>query len=308
MEILWPAVAICAIVTFFFIILAQHWQRLLRHHAWTIHRLTERIRELEEMDDPGFRQRLSESSPVPLEQVYNFSFRLSEHFWTDTLPLSEDNLKFIRAHGSFVGSIKLERWRSHIVATVTEVLPESKTAQWHTRSLDFYPDSANGSDALKLWELSLARPNGTTIRSPYLELTLRENFVELSGHMISFSNGNANSNGSNGHNSESGNGSAANHHEGGPILFRVPLDTAKLAEFRSQDPSSGLENGIGDPDPPASISGDMNGSNWQAFYSNRDEQLGVEWQLWLRDLSKKAEWERWKIIETTPIPLGNEKE
>jgi hypothetical protein len=302
MDILWPALGICAIVAFFFFILAQHWQRLLRHHAWTIHRLTNRIRELEEMDDPAFRRRLNESAPVPLEQVYNFSFRLSEHFWSDTLPLSEDNQKFIRAHASFVGSIKFERWRSHTVATVTEVLPESKTARWHTRSLDFYPDSANGSDALKLWELSLARPNGTAMRSPSLELTLRGNFVELSGHMISFGN----ANGTNGHHSGVGNGSNPNHHEEETILFRVPLDTAKLAEFRSHDPSTGSENGNGQPNPPASMSGDANGSNWQAFYSNRDDNLGVEWQLWLRDLSKKAEWERWKIIETTPIPPGNE--
>jgi hypothetical protein len=308
MEVLWPALGICAIVAFFFFILAQHWQRLLRHHAWTIHRLTDRIRELEEMDDPGFRRRLNESAPVPLEQVYNLSFRLSEHFWTHTLPLSDDNERFIRAHGSFVGSIKLERWRSHTVATVTEVLPESKTAQWHTRSLDFYPDSANGSGALKLWELSLTRPNGTALQAPSLELTLRGNFVELSGHMITLGTGNGHGNGSNGHGSGNCDGSIPSQIEGESILFRVPLDSAKLAEFRSQDPSNGLETGNNHSDSPASISGETIGSNWQAFYSNHDENLGIEWQLWLRDLSKKAEWERWKIIETTPIPLVNEND
>ena len=60
MDILWPALAIAAIVAFVFYVLAQHWQRVLRQQAWTIRRLFERVRNLEEMADPEFRRRLSE--------------------------------------------------------------------------------------------------------------------------------------------------------------------------------------------------------------------------------------------------------
>ena len=189
MEILWPALGICAIVCVVFFALAQHWQQLLRRQSWTIQRLTDRVRELEEMDDPDFRRRLGESAPVPLEQVYNFSFRLNDHFWKHTLSLGEQDLKFVQSNGSFVGSIKLERWRSHTVATVAEILPESRAVQWQTRTLDFYPDPANGAEALNLWQLTLARPNGTALRLPSLELALRGNYLELAARLVHVGNG-----------------------------------------------------------------------------------------------------------------------
>ncbi len=300
MEILWPALGICVIVCFVFFVLAQHWQRLLRHQAWTIRRLTDRVRDLEEMGDPEFRRRLSESAPVPLEQVYNFSFRLSDHFWEETVRLSEEDREYVRTHGSFVGSVKMERWRSHTVATVTEVLPESKTAQWQTRTLDFYPDPANGAGTLTLWDLSLARPDGTPRKPPSLELSLQGNYIELRGHSISSGNGG----GETKHAPGNGNGNKPGGEE--PVFLRVPLETAQLAEFRSLDPASRAENGNGHADGPAIFSHGPSASNWQAFYSNRDESLGVEWQLWVRDLSKKAEWERWKILESTAIPVAEE--
>jgi hypothetical protein len=304
MEMIWPALGICSIVLVVFFVLAQYWQRLLRRQSWTIQRLTERVRELEEMGDPDFRRRLGESAPVPLEQVYNFSFRFNGHFWKHTLALADEDMNFVRAHGSIVGSIKLERWRSHTVATVTEVLPESKTVQWQTRSLDFYPGPASGADALTLWELSLARPDGTAVRPPSLALTLRGNFMELSGRLVSFGNENGRTQ------PASVNGAGKGNNPSGEelILLRVPLDTAKLAEFRSHDPSSGFENENEQSAAPAGNSNEAGPSNWQAFYSNHDEDLGVDWQLWLRDLSKKAEWERWKILETTAIQVSREDE
>lgn len=300
MEILWPALGICSIVFVVFFALAQHWQRLLRRQSSTIQRLTDRVRELEEMDDPDYRRRLGESTPVPLEQVYNFSFRLTDHFWQHTLSLADEDLKFIQTNGSVVGSIKLERWRSHTVATVSEILPETKAVQWQSRSLDFYPDPSSAADSLTLWQLSLARPDGTAVRPPSLELTLRGNAFELSGRLISISNGNGPSR------PASGNGGANGGNPAGEesLLLRVPLDTAKLAEFRSHHPSNGVENGN---EQSAAATPNSNGavaSNWQVFYSSHDENLGVDWQLWIRDLSKKAEWERWKIIETTAIQVG----
>jgi len=290
MEILWPALGIAVIVVFVFYVLAQHWQRVLRQQNWTVRHLFERVRNLEAVADPQFLQRLTEAAPMPLEQVFTLSFRFDDRFWHDAVHASEDDRKFIREYGSFVGSIKLERWRSHTVATITEVLPDRKSTGWQTRTLDFYSDPAKSGDALTLWELALSRPGPSAERPPSLELLLRGNSMELCGHLIPPSETASN----NGHAAES---PAWND----VVFFRVPLDTAQLAMFRSHDPASNGGNGNG-----SNGNGDAAANSWGAFYSGRNEDLGIEWQLRLRDLSKKSEWERWKILETTATPLATQ--
>jgi hypothetical protein len=282
MDILWPAIGIGVIVGFIFFVLAQHWRKILGQHAWTIRRLTERVRDLEEMADPEFRRRLGEAAPMPLEQVFTLTFRLNDRFWRDVLETTEENLRFIREFGSFVGSVKLDRWRSHMVATVAEVQPDRKETGWQMRSLDFYPDPAKPGRGLILWELALSRTKFSTERPPSLELVLRENSVDLLGHLTP----------------EEGGGNGHGGYEE-ILFFRVPLDTNQLAEFRSHDPSNETSNGHdnGTDQAPA-------GASWQAFYSGGDEALGMEWQLRLRDLSKKSQWDRWKILEPAAVPLG----
>ena len=289
MDILWTAVGIAVIVAFVFYVLAQYWQRLLRQQNWTIRRLFERVQSLEEMADPEWRRRLSDAVPVPLEQVFTLSFRLDDRFWHDAVRSTEDDLKFIREYGSFVGAVKLERWRSHTVATITEVLPDRKATGWQTRALDFYPDPARNGDALSLWELALSRPGLSAERPPSLELQLRANSLELRGHLISAAP------------DPSGNGHAAAADNGDVLFFRVPLDTAGLAEFRSHDPADSAGNGNGNA---AGGEAGVNGNSWQAFYSHHNEELGIEWQLRLRDLTRKSEWERWKILESVAMPLA----
>jgi hypothetical protein len=287
MDILWPALGIAVIVGFVFYVLAQHWQRILRQQNWTVRRLFERVQSLEEMADPEWRRRLGDAAPMPLEQVFTFSFRLADRFWRDALRSTEDDQKFIREFGSFVGAVKLERWRSHTVATITEVLPDRKATGWQSRSLDFYPDPTKSSDALSLWELALSRTGLSAERPPSLELLLRANSLELRGHLISAIPG------------ASGNGHRAAADDGDVLFFRVPLDTARLAEFRGHDPADAGSNGNG-----AHGEAGINGNSWQAFYSHQDEYLGIEWQLRLRDLTRKSEWERWKILESTAMPLA----
>ncbi len=289
MEILWPAVGIAVIVIFVFYVLAQYWQRLLRQQNWTIRRLFERVQSLEEMADPEWRRKLGEAAPVPLEQVITFSFCLGDRFWHDAVRLSEDDRQFIREYGSFVGAIKLERWRSHTVATITEVLPDRKATGWQTRSLDFYSDPFKSSDSISLWELPLSRTGPSARRPPSLELLLRANSLELRGRLLRVSH------------RTSGNGHGTSEENGDVVLFRVPLDTARLAEFRSHDPADIANNGNGNS------AGDelgINGNSWQAFYSHQNDELGFEWQLRLCDLTRKSEWERWKILETSPMPLA----
>jgi len=283
MEILWPALGIGVIVAFVFYVLAQHWQKVLKQQAWTIRRLQDRVRDLEEMADPEYRRRLGESTPVPLEQVFTFTFRLSDRFWREAVHVTEDNFQFIREFGSFVGAVKLERWPSHTVATISEVLPDRKATGWQTRSLDFYPDPAKSADALTLWELALSRPSASAERPPSLELLLRTDSVDLVGHLAPSGNGN------------SGNGHPKGAGRDEVFFFRVPLDTAKLAEFRSHDPAEAGDNG-------SEVL--TNANSWHAFYSDRNENLGIEWQLRLRDLSRKSEWERWGILDSTTMPLA----
>ena len=285
MEILWPTLGICVLVCFVFYVLVQHWQRVLRRQNWTIRQLNERVRTLEEVDDPEFRRRLGESAPSPLEQVFTFFFRLSDQFWRETLQTTEENLSFIRAFGSFIGSVKIQRWRGHSVATITEVLPDRRSAAWQTRSLDCFFDQESGSDKMTLWELPLARIGNSSERPPSLELVLKEKSVELCAHLLP-------SHGSNCHSHVSGDNEV--------VFFRVPFDSAELAEFRSHDPSENGANGAG---PEAQF----NHSFWRTFYSHRDEEAGFEWQLRVLDLNKKGQWDRWKILEPEVDPVaGNE--
>ena len=288
MEILWPAICIGVIVFFVFFVLAQHWQRVLRQQSLAIRHLVERVRNLEEMADPELRRRLSEAAPVPLEQVFTLSLRLSDRFWRDALRTTEEDRQFIREFGTFLGSVKLERWRSHTVATITEILPDRKATGWQARTLDFYPDPAKRDDALTLWELALSRPGLSAERPPSLELVLRADSLEFRGHLAPADE------------PASANGRRAAAAREDVVFFHLPLDTALLAEFRSADPlahedDAGAGNAGGNLPPDETAARE---SSWLAFYSDCNEALGIEWQLRLRDLGKKAEWDRWRILES----------
>lgn len=272
MDILLPALCIAAIVGFVFYILAAHWQRILRQQSRAMLALTQRVRDLEDVNDPRFRQRLADAAPLPLEQVFTFSFRLTEPFWKNTLGLAHDGWERIQKRGTFVGSVKLERWRSHTVATVLEVLPASQSAQWQKRSLDFYPGE-RGNDALSLWELPLDRANGVSKRTSFIELLLKDSAIELSATLP---------------------GLDAHEKPGTPpeaiTVFSVPLDTEELRGFKSR-------KAVGEPSGANGNGWQVDAVGWQEFYSACDESLGFEWQLGVRDLIRKADWERWKIFD-----------
>lgn len=278
MEILWLAIGISVIVVFVFFVLAQHWHRILRHHSWTIRRLTERLQELEAVGDPEFRRRLGQALSSPLEQVLNFSLRLDDRFWRDTIGASGEDLAFIRAFGSFLGSVKIERWRGRSVVTVMEVLPEARLASWQTRTIDVYLEDGKGSESFTVWEMPLARPTSTSLHPPSLELCLRQDSLELC-RRSEFVPVNMR-----------GSQQTADR----AVFLRVPLDPARLADFRIHHPSSGADE----------IS--ENGNSWQAFYSGGDSLVGYEWQLSLRDLEKKSDWEQWKILESAPVRAASD--
>jgi hypothetical protein len=247
MEILWPALGIGLVVVFLFIVFVQHWQRVLRHHSWTLRRLTERLRDIEDVGSPDFRRRIHETAPLPLEKVFTFFLRFDVRFWHETLHLSPDQLKFVRAFGSLPGMVKIERWRGHSVVSVTELLPESRLAGWQTRKLEVYSRDSSRPEALTIWELPLERPHDTAGRPASLELSLRGNSIVLRRLQMAIS---------------SGNGSSNSDSEAESVQFRVPLDTARLAEVWGLEP-------IAHPEPAAA-----NGNSWLASYSCEDEDRG----------------------------------
>jgi len=268
-------------------VLLQHSNRISRQQTRSIKRLIDRIRNLESVSDPAFLQRLNDAAPMPLEQIFTISFRLDDAFWTRTLRATEEMRRFVRQYGSFVGSVKLERWRSHTVATIAEILPQHKAGGWQTRSLELYSDPAHASESFTLWDMPLAPPTSEAERPPSIELLLRANAVELVGHLEpAFSNG------------------KGKVHTGAQfedvVFFRIPLDAAQLARFRAEDPSSN-GNGHGEAHELSRLA-----KSWQAFYLAEDEALGLEWQVRMHDLTKKSEWERCKILEAASIPAVRE--
>lgn len=141
---------------------------------------------------------------------------------------------------------------------------------------------------MTLWELRLAAANGTAERLPSLELLLGAHALELRGQRIASQNGAMEKTRSFG------------KEDRGELIFRVPLERSQLAEFRSHDPVDST-NGSSVYEESTTR---LDGSSWRAYYAHVDEAAGVEWQLRLRDLSKKAQWERWKIMESPAIPYS----
>jgi hypothetical protein len=290
MDILWVALAVCVVVGFVFVVLARHWQRLLVHQSWTIRRLTDRVSSLEEVADPNFRRKLDESAPSPLERVYTFSFRVNDDFWRKTIKATTRQLQYIRDHGNFLGSVKIEQWRSHTVVTITEVLPQSKSATWQTRSFDVFPeDVANAEHPITLWEMSLADEKAglPSDRVPTLELRWREGELELCARSDRFMR------------AEDDTITLTPHEQ---ILFAVPLDAERLAQYRVPD-GSGNENSEMDEilermtdEIPAAL-----GNSWIANFAREDDSLGIEWNLSLRDLTWQSDWKRWKVFEAVQM-------
>ncbi len=290
MDILWVALGICMVVFFVFYVLAQHWQRLLIRHSWTVRRLTERLVALEQMANPDFVRKLEDTSPSPLEQVFTFSLCLSDRFWKDTLQATPEDMAFIREEGTFLGSVKIERWRSHTVVTITEVLPQSKSATWQTRSLELFPDSTSGNGSfLTLWELPLKPANEASPgeRAPAVELRLHSDVLALCARQDR---------------------SAAALDHGGrvcedeTVLVTVPLDTARLAEYRMPEETAS-HGGFEAVSAPHALT--QREELGVAFYGHQDEARGVNWQLCLREVARREQWSRWKVIERGEIRQVN---
>ncbi|MGH9775184.1 MAG: hypothetical protein ACRD50_09590 [Candidatus Acidiferrales bacterium] len=278
MDLVWTALGICAVVGFVFLVFVRYWQRRMLRYSLAIRQLEDRVEALERMDDPDFRRRLDDSSPAPLERVFTFSFRISDRFWREVLHASPERMAYVKDHGKFLGSVKLERWRSHTSVTVYEVLPDSRSAGWQSRTIDLYSRSADQQgEALQasLWELPLSAPGQESAADEIESLELR---LEEDAFVLAARRGFVHT--------QSGDRSMVVADES--VLLYVPLDSAKLANFRKTEEPAELDepNSMALTGPPR--------DSWVAVYEHQDESMGLDWQLCLRDLVKKADWERWR--------------
>lgn len=270
MDILWAAMAICAIVSVVFYVLAISWQRMLRDHAGAIRGLAQRLDALETMEDPFLRRRITELIPSPLKEVCVFSFQLSDRFWRETAGLKEAQIRHILEQGTFVGSIKIEVWRSHVSITLRELPPRVKSAGWQTRTIDIY--SMDSGTTTVLWELDL-EPTVHPARKPaVLELRYENNAILLAMRHAAQEVW-----------AEASRGETAQ----GKIIFRIPLEAEQLVDFHVA--KTGVEAGIETATKEdASV----------ASFAHQDERLGVGWQLRLHSFNSRISLERWTILES----------
>lgn len=270
MDILWAAMAICAIVSVVFYVLAISWQRMLRDHAGAIRGLARRLDALETMEDPFLRRRITELIPSPLEQACIFSFQLSDRFWRETAGLSEAHIRHIREHGTFVGSIKIEVWRSHVSVALRELPPRTRSAGWQTRTIDIY--STDSGTATVLWELDL-EPTVHPERKPAaMELRYENNAILLAMSHAAKQGW-----------AEASRGEAAQ----GEIIFRIPLEAEQLVDFYVA--KTGIEAGI-----ETTMKEDAS----VASFGYQDELQGVGWQLRLHSFNGHVSSERWTTLES----------
>lgn len=277
MDVLWAAVAICAIVSLVLYVLAASWQRLLRSHSRAIRDLLQRIETLESMEDPFVRNKIGQLTPSPLEQVHILSFRLSEHFWRDTIGATEHQVRYVHEHGTFVGTVKMEVWRSHVAITLRELLPQSRSADWRTRTLDIYDEESK-----VLWELCLApAANSRMTEGPSVQLRYENQSFILTAR----------------NNTRQTSLETIDHEPVDErIVFRIPLDLEQLAEFRVRETDLGNDEVGADVAGAFAANGDHGIGNVASF-SYQDERQGVDWQLHTRELNGRASSEHWTIME-----------
>lgn len=270
MDILWATMAICAVVSVVFYVLALSWQRTLRSQAGAIRALVQRLETLEAMEDPAIRHRIGELMPPPLEKVCIFSFRLGDQFWRETAGATETQISHIHEHGTFVGSVKIETWRSHVTVTLRELPPHSQSSGWQTRTVDVY--STDSGAGTVLWELSLDPEFNLLIQKPQiLELRYENKAIVLAIRALP---------------REAWAGAPNGDTLEEKIIFCIPLDAEQLAEFR-----------VSETDMRARIDGEKEEGGSIASFTCQGERQGVDWQLRLRSFDGRVSAGHWTIVK-----------
>jgi hypothetical protein len=285
MDVLWAALAICAMVSVTFYVLAVSWQRTLRGHSRALRAVFERLDALETVEDPVMRRKIGELMPSPLRQVHILSFRLGERFWRNTLGATDQQMLDVRVNGTFVGAVKIDVWRSHVAITVRELLARNKSADWQTRTIDIY--ATNSGTPTVLWELCLEPPaNSPARQQSSVELRYENGAIVLAARTSA-----------NEHWFQGNNGAPAEE----KVVFRIPLDAEQLAPFRMseadtepaeiEDEAGAARFGAGRQRADAAV----------ALFSHQDERQGVDWQLCVRELDGRTASGQWSIMEPSQV-------
>lgn len=264
MNIVWAALAICLIVAVVFYALALSWQRTLRGHSRAIRTLHQRLESLELMEDPFLRHRISKLAPSQLEEVWIFNLNLSERFWRNAVDATENRIREFRESAPILSTVRFEIWRSHIIATVTELLPSSKAAGLQNRTINIYPSESQQATAL--WELRLEPDSNPTDKAGrLLQLSFRNRTIEFAirGWLM-----------------------GVNEADDERILFRIPLDAEQLLGHRVENEESGefLPNA-------AETEGIV------LRFSDENEDTGITWRLSIRSLDGSTLPDKWKLLE-----------
>jgi hypothetical protein len=285
MDVLWAALAICIMVGVTFYVLAAAWQRTLRSHSRALRALFQRLDALEAMEDPLMRRRIGELMPSPLEQVHILSFRLSDRFWRTALGATDQQLVHVREHGTFIGSVKIEIWRSHVSITLRELLPQGKSGGWQARTLDIYESESAAPTAL--WELRLEPEAGTpAAETPSVQLRYENKGIVLAARTSARATWPQ----------DSDRGSV---HE--TIVFCIPLDMEQLGEFRMAEDE--IENGGTEDEATVTSFGAERHSavGSMASFSHQDDRQGFDWELRSRNLNGRTSSPDWTIMEPPRI-------
>jgi hypothetical protein len=181
MKMVWAMLGASSLALLYSLVLYR--RRFRSQRSWARQRLTSRMTAVERSSRFD-SARDEESAHSFIEQVCVFSMSLTERFWNETLQATAEEMAFIHEHGAFLSTVKIERGHRHVIVTIAEVLPESRSAEWHIRSFELFPGSSSlARGGVILWELRTADPSDAASGSAGyrgLELRFEQNSLALS--------------------------------------------------------------------------------------------------------------------------------
>jgi hypothetical protein len=182
MKIVWAVLGASALALLYSIVLYR--RRFRSQRSWARRRLSARMAAVERRSRFASPREEAESAQSFIEQVCVISMSLTERFWNETLQATAAEMAFIHEHGAFLSTVKIERGQRHVIVTIAEVLPESRSAEWHIRSFELFPGSSSLTrGGVILWELRTADPSDAASGSAGyrgLELRFEQNSLALS--------------------------------------------------------------------------------------------------------------------------------
>jgi hypothetical protein len=260
MKLVWAMLGASALALVYS--LALYRRRFRSQRTWARERLTSRIAAVEGNSRFDSSRDDLESAQSFIEQVCVFSMSLTDRFWNETLQATAEEMTFIHEHGAFLSTVKIERGQRHVIVTIAEVLPESRSAEWHIRSFELFPGSSSlDRGAVILWELRTADPSEAASGSAGyrgLELRFEQNSLVLSIRDYR---------------------PASEVRVEDPrrrLIARVPLDLRLLSRFQVPDETA---------DPPSPEAARRTQARFPAdapsisFFEHNDVGLGLVWHL-----------------------------